>query len=128
MKADQEAEEKRIAELQLEEERRLREQAIQDAENEAADEVEKEALRVLKEHEAEVERAEQEVLRVQREAEELQRARLAKDKADADARLKKQLMDMEAIEKLTLGARDKRKVKEAQDFKLQKKADKVEVS
>lgn len=128
MKADQEAEEKRIAELQLEEERRLREQAIQDAENEAADEVEKEALRVLKEHEAEVERAEQEVLRVQREAEELERARLAKDKADADARLKKQLMDMEAIEKLTLGARDKRKVKEAQDFKLQKKADKVEVS
>jgi hypothetical protein len=65
---------------------------------------------------------------VQREAEELERARLAKDKADADARLKKQLMDMEAIEKLTLGARDKRKVKEAQDFKLQKKADKVEVS
>jgi hypothetical protein len=36
-------------------------------------------------------------------------------------------MDMEAIEKLTLGARDKRKVKEASDFKLQKKADKVEV-
>lgn len=34
---------------------------------------------------------------------------------------------MDAIEKLTLGTRDKRKVKEAQDVKLQKKADKVEV-
>lgn len=52
---------------------------------------------------------------MEKEAEDKERARQAKERAEADARLKKQLMDMEAIEKATLAGRDKRKVKEAQD-------------
>ncbi len=38
------------------------------------------------------------------------RKRLEKERMEQDQRLKKQLMDMDAIEKATLGARDKRKL------------------
>ncbi len=51
-------------------------------------------------------------MRLRLEIEEQERQQRIKDKAEADARLKKQLMDMEAIEKMTLQTRDKRKVQE----------------
>lgn len=49
-------------------------------------------------------------MRQRLELEEQERQRRIKEKAEADARLKKQLLDMEAIEKMTLQTRDKRKV------------------
>ena len=50
-----------------------------------------------------------------------ERERLAKDRAEADARLKQQLLDMEAIEKRTLKNRDSRKVHEAADARDNKR-------
>lgn len=50
---------------------------------------------------------------------------MAKERAEADARLKQQLLDMEAIEKATLKTRDQRKVNEAIEAKTYKKRDKV---
>jgi hypothetical protein len=46
------------------------------------------------------------------ELEEQERQQRIKEKAEAEARLKKQLLDMEAIEKMTLQTRDKRKIQE----------------
>ena len=61
------------------------------------------------------------------EEEEAERQRLAKERAEADARLKQQLLDMEAIEKKTLKTRDNRKVEEERDAVRQKKVDKQQL-